>query len=92
MPKRNIWESIPATRFAVCHDRRSVGDLIQQFDDLARLVRPGITASPAGEHFRIQDPLDVFWSPALALDVPRHVFAMQGVPSSNLGAPTSLSE
>jgi hypothetical protein len=62
---------------AVRHDRRAIGDLVQELDDLARLDRPGIAASPAGEHLGIEDPLHVFRTPALAVDVPGHVFASQ---------------
>jgi hypothetical protein len=58
--------------YPVSHDRRTVGDLIQQLDDFARLDRAGVAAAPAREHIRIEDPLDVFRPPALAFNVARH--------------------
>jgi hypothetical protein len=61
----------------VGHDRRAVGDLIQQLDHFARLYRTGVAAAPARQHIRIQDPLHVFRPPALALDMSRHVLAGQ---------------
>ena len=53
-------------RDAVSHDRRAVGDLIEQFDDFARLDRPGVTVAPARQDIRIQYPLHVFRPASLA--------------------------
>ena len=63
--------------YTVGHDRRPVGDLIQQLDDFARLDRARVAAAPARQHIRIEDSLHVFRPPALALDMPCHKFVGQ---------------
>ena len=58
--------------YPISHDRRTVGDLVQQLDDFAGLDRAGVAAAPARQYIRIQNPLDVFRPPPLALNVSRH--------------------
>ena len=59
------------------HDRRAVGDFVQELDDFAGLNRTGVAASPARQHVRIQDALHILGAATLALDVTRHELPRQ---------------
>jgi hypothetical protein len=52
----------------VGHHRRAVRDFIEKLNNLARLDRPRIARSPAGEDVCIQNPLYVLGSAAPPLD------------------------
>jgi hypothetical protein len=57
---------------SIRHNRRAVGDLIQQLDHFSRLDRTRVTVAPAREHISVEHPLHVLRSLALAADVSRH--------------------